>query len=47
VLVHKDGAGYEVEFLTLGGETVSVVPLTADQLRGVGRREIAHVRALA
>jgi len=47
VLVHKDGAGYEVEFLTLGGVTVSVVSLTADQLRGVGRREIAHVRALA
>ncbi|HWA41796.1 MAG TPA: DUF4926 domain-containing protein [Hypericibacter adhaerens] len=47
VLVHRDGAGFEVEFVTLGGETVSVVTLAAGALRPVGPREIAHVRAVA
>jgi hypothetical protein len=44
VLVHRGGAGYEVEFTTLGGETVAVVSLFAAQVRPIGRREIAHVR---
>ena len=43
VLVHGD-AGYEVEFVTLEGETLAVVSLRADQLRAVGPREIAHAR---
>lgn len=43
VLVH-DEHGYEVEFMTLDGETVAVVSLTPDQVRPVGRREIAHAR---
>ncbi|HXH13700.1 MAG TPA: DUF4926 domain-containing protein [Alphaproteobacteria bacterium] len=43
VLVHTRG-GYEVEFMTLDGETVAVVSLTPDQVRPVGRREIAHAR---
>ena len=46
VHVHEGGAGYEVEFMTLVGETVTVVTLLSDQLRAVARREIAHVRAL-
>jgi len=45
VLAHG-GAGFEVEFVTLGGETVAVVSLTADQVRPVGRREIATARAV-
>jgi len=45
VLLH-DGGGYEVEFMTLDGETVAVVSLTADQVRPIGRCEIAHARAL-
>ena len=44
VLVHRDGAGYEVEFMTMDGETITVVSLYASQVRPVGRREIAHVR---
>jgi len=44
VLTHKNGAGYEVEFVTLQGETIAVVTLTAAQVRNVGRREIAHAR---
>jgi len=43
VLVHRHG-GYEVEFMTLDGETVAVVSLSPDHVRPVGRREIAHAR---
>jgi hypothetical protein len=43
VLVHKH-SGYEVEFMTLAGETVAVVSLPPDQVRPIGPREIAHAR---
>ena len=46
VLVHRDEAGYEVEFVTLDGETVAVVSVLASQVRPVGPKEIAHVREL-
>ncbi len=46
VLVHRGAAGYEVEFTTLGGETLAVVTLPAAQVRPVARREIAHVRVV-
>ncbi len=46
VLVHTHG-GYEVEFMTLDGETVAVVSLSPDQVRAVGHREIAHARSVA
>jgi hypothetical protein len=44
VLVHPGGAGYEVEFMTLDGETVAVVSLRSSQVRPIGRHEIAHAR---
>jgi Domain of unknown function (DUF4926) len=44
VLVHADGRAYEVEFVALGGETVAVLTLSADAVRAVNGREIAHVR---
>lgn len=47
VLEHADAQGYEVEFATLGGETVAVVTLRASQVRPIMSREIAHARALA
>jgi hypothetical protein len=47
VLVHQAGAGYEVEFMTLGGKTLAVVTLPAHQVRRVGSNEIAHVRAIS
>jgi len=47
VLVHQGGEGYEVEFITLDGETVAVVSLFATQLRPIGRREIAQARVMA
>ena len=46
VHIHKGGAGYEVEFMTLAGETVDVVTLLPSQLRPITRRDLAHVREL-
>ncbi len=46
VLTHKNGKGYEIEFVALDGETLAVVSVFANQLRTVGKREIARVRAV-
>jgi len=46
VLKHRGDAGFEVEFMTLDGETLAVVSLFASQVRPIGRREIAHARAV-
>jgi hypothetical protein len=46
VLVHRGGAGYEVEFTALNGDTLAVVTLMADQLLPVRSGTIAHVREL-
>jgi Domain of unknown function (DUF4926) len=47
VMVHGDGAAYEVEFVTLAGETVSVVTVPAAGVRPVRAKEIAHARMVA
>jgi hypothetical protein len=47
VMVHADGAAYEVEFVTLAGETVSVVTVPAAGVRPVRAKEIAHARMVA
>ena len=41
VLLHRDGEGFEVEFLTLDGETIAVTTLNRDQIRPIGAREVA------
>jgi len=46
VHIHKDGAAYEVEFVTLAGRTVAVATVEASDLRSVGTRDIGHVREL-
>jgi hypothetical protein len=46
VHVYADGRVYEVEFLTLDGNTAAVVTLEAGQVRPVARREITHARLL-
>ena len=46
MMVHEDGRGFEVEFLTLEGETIAVLTLDALQVRPVRHGEIAHVRPL-
>jgi hypothetical protein len=47
VMVHAAGAGYEVEFVTLAGETVSVVTVPVESVRPVQQDEIAHARRVA
>lgn len=47
VLVHRDGAGYEVEFVALDRATLAVVSLHPHQLRPAAHGEIAQLRAAA
>lgn len=48
-IVHVYGAGeaYEVEFLSLTGETLAVATVTANQVRPVAAQEVANARRLA
>jgi len=46
VHIHGGGAGYEIEFMTLTGETVAVATVLPSQLRPVGRRDVTHVREI-
>ena len=46
VHIHASGTAYEVEFMTLEGDTVCIETLEARQLRSVAHREIPHVRQL-
>jgi hypothetical protein len=45
VLLHGD-AGYEVEFVSLTGETLAVTSVLAQQVRPLREREIAQARAM-
>jgi hypothetical protein len=47
VMVHQQGNGYTVEFMTLSGDTVAIVTVPAEQVRSIRSNEIAHVRDLA
>ena len=47
VHVYRAGEAFEVEFVSLDGETVAVVTLERAQLRPVERREITHARRVA
>jgi hypothetical protein len=47
VLVHEGGKGFEVEFVTLDGETYAVTTLGADDVRPISHNEIAHARTVA
>lgn len=44
VLIHGDHLGYELEFVTLTGETLAVVSVYPSQIRSIMRGEIAHAR---
>ena len=45
--IHPGGAAYEVEFMTMTGQTVAVTTVLPTQLRPVGKRDVTHVRELA
>ena len=47
VLLHEDGQGCTVEFMTLAGRTIAVVTLLASQVRPIATDEIAHARPVA
>ena len=47
VHIHREGAAYEVEFITLTGRTVAVATVLPSQLRPVCQHDISHVRELA
>jgi hypothetical protein len=47
VMVHGSGEAFEVEFMTLDGETAAVATVESDHVRPVGPREIVHARQLA
>jgi len=46
VHIHKGGAAYEVEFVTLAGRTIAVATVAASDLRPIGERDVNHVREL-
>ncbi|MBX3728840.1 MAG: DUF4926 domain-containing protein [Candidatus Sumerlaeia bacterium] len=47
VHVHDDGAGYEVEFMDVLGQTIAVLTVDANDLRELreGERAIPHLRS--
>ena len=44
VHIHKGGEAYEVEFMTLAGQTVAVTTVLASQVRSVTPHDLTHVR---
>jgi hypothetical protein len=46
VHIHKDGVAYEVEFVTLAGDTVAVATVEASDVRPISKRDLNHVREL-
>jgi hypothetical protein len=47
VHVYADGKTYEVEFVSLKGETLAIVTLELGDLRAIAQREIANVGRVA
>jgi Domain of unknown function (DUF4926) len=43
---YQDGLAYEVEFMTLKGDTFAVVTLETVQVRPISNHEITHAREL-
>jgi hypothetical protein len=44
VHVHREGEAFEVEFMTLDGNTLTIETLTAKQIRAARDRDMPHVR---
>ncbi len=47
VLVHGNGAAFEVEFVGYDGHTIALVTVERDQVRPLQAGDIPHVRELA
>jgi hypothetical protein len=46
VHVYSGGEAFEVEFVTLTGDTVAVLTVDRDEVRSVQSRELTHARGL-
>lgn len=46
VMVHGNGQGFEVEFMTLEGATLTVVSLGAADVRPVDQNDVPHARTV-
>ena len=46
VHIHKRGEAFEVEFVTLNGDTVAIATVLASQTRPVSRRDLTHARPM-
>ena len=44
---YKNGAVFEVEFVTADGRTIALLTLNQTDIRSIGRREVLHVRELS
>ena len=47
VHAYPDGQAFEVEFMTVDGNTVAVATVETSHVRPVGDREITHAREMA
>jgi len=47
VMIYKGGEAFEVEFMTLSGETLALETLRADEVRPAGGQEVAQAREVA
>ncbi len=47
VMVYKDAEAFEVEFMTLGGDTFALETLRADEVRPARGHEVAQAREVA
>jgi hypothetical protein len=46
VHIHRQGEAFEVEFMTLDGNTIAVSTVLASQVRPVTDRDVTHARPL-
>ena len=46
VHVYSEGEAFEVEFVTLTGDTVAVLAVDRDEVRPVQSRELTHARSV-
>jgi hypothetical protein len=47
VHIYADGKAYEVEFVSLDGQTLAVTTVEASQVRPTSAREITHAREMS
>lgn len=44
--IHGGGEGYLVEFFTVSGDTIAVIPLRMSQLREITDKDVSHARPM-